>query len=401
MAVARAERVAATRISSFCSEARPVSISRWSNPHRHPARLRLVELGWSDGTVVEQQLLQTAAAGPDSPLADNLIGLAAQEVGCQRRRGQVRAVGPDSAIITVHQRSTTTKNYGLVSGIALVNPGRDPTTRETISYAGGYLYRRQRATLRCNASPMKLREVTDVIIVDRLREIRVLRGFHRHTMNKTVEPSLGKKVNFLPAIEVFGEGVFLRINENASRSGRSQQVSQRARSLASASRGASSKSGSRRRGIRAHDHDPHTGPSADAADVLRRGLLGVFPPGADLRGQRPESPLAGLLIYTAAGDSEGSLGGLARLGEPERLVPVLARALGAAQWCSLDPVCRESTGQGTDALSLAACHACALAAETSCTHSAMCYSTVPLSSTQKSASSVKKSRSCSPFSRSP
>ena len=59
--------------------------------------------------------------------------------------------------------------------------------------------------------------VSDVILVDRLREVRVLRGFYRHTMNKMVEPDLGTEVGFLPAIEVFGEGVFLRIDEEALR----------------------------------------------------------------------------------------------------------------------------------------------------------------------------------------
>ena len=76
--------------------------------------------------------------------------------------------------------------------------------------------------------------------------------------------------------------------------------------------------------------------------------------------------MAGILVYTAAGDSEGTLGGLARLGEAERLVPALAEALASAQWCSLDPVCREATAQGPEGLSLAACHACVLVSETSC-----------------------------------
>jgi hypothetical protein len=39
-----------------------------------------------------------------------------------------------------------------------------------------------------------------------------------------------------------------------------------------------------------------------------------------------------------------------------------------ATWCSSDPICLESTGQGAAALNLAACHACALIAETSCGH---------------------------------
>jgi hypothetical protein len=41
-------------------------------------------------------------------------------------------------------------------------------------------------------------------------------------------------------------------------------------------------------------------------------------------------------------------------------------ALRNAAICSSDPLCIESTGQGTNALNLAACHACALLPETSC-----------------------------------
>jgi len=70
----------------------------------------------------------------------------------------------------------------------------------------------------------------------------------------------------------------------------------------------------------------------------------------------------------ADGDQEGTLGGLVRLGKPSRFSETLLAALAAAQWCSSDPVCGESRGQGTLGLNLAACHACALVAETSCTH---------------------------------
>jgi len=79
------------------------------------------------------------------------------------------------------------------------------------------------------------------------------------------------------------------------------------------------------------------------------------------------APMAGLLIYTAAGDSEGTLGGLVRLGHPERLGPVMLRALSRASWCSADPVCSENLGgQGAQLANLAACHSCALLPETSC-----------------------------------
>ena len=83
----------------------------------------------------------------------------------------------------------------------------------------------------------------------------------------------------------------------------------------------------------------------------------------------PEALMAGILIYTASGDSEGSMGGLVRMGEPANFARVLAMAVEDARWCSSDPVCTEAGvmgGQGSDGLNIAACHCCALMPETSC-----------------------------------
>lgn len=78
------------------------------------------------------------------------------------------------------------------------------------------------------------------------------------------------------------------------------------------------------------------------------------------------SIMSGVLIYTAAGDSEGTMGGLVRMGQPDHLEEILAKALEKARWCSTDPVCIESKGQGPDSCNLGACHSCALLPETSC-----------------------------------
>jgi hypothetical protein len=80
----------------------------------------------------------------------------------------------------------------------------------------------------------------------------------------------------------------------------------------------------------------------------------------------PAERMNGVLIYTASGDSEGTLGGLVRQGEPDRLLRTLVTALHKAEWCSSDPVCIEAAGQGTDNANLAACHGCLLISETSC-----------------------------------
>ena len=55
-----------------------------------------------------------------------------------------------------------------------------------------------------------------------------------------------------------------------------------------------------------------------------------------------------------------------RQGQPGRLEATLRRAINQAAWCSSDPVCVESRGQGSDSANLAACHGCCLVPETSC-----------------------------------
>jgi len=79
--------------------------------------------------------------------------------------------------------------------------------------------------------------------------------------------------------------------------------------------------------------------------------------------------MAAVLVYTAAGDAEGTMGGLVRMGKPGVFEPVFRRAIEAAQWCSADPVCMElgsEGGQGPDSCNLAACHNCAMIPETAC-----------------------------------
>ena len=79
--------------------------------------------------------------------------------------------------------------------------------------------------------------------------------------------------------------------------------------------------------------------------------------------------MSGLLIYTASGDSEGTLGGLVRMGKPEFLEQLVEQALREGEWCSNDPVCSESghaQESGEVVSRLSACYACALIPETAC-----------------------------------
>ena len=76
--------------------------------------------------------------------------------------------------------------------------------------------------------------------------------------------------------------------------------------------------------------------------------------------------MAGIFIYTASGDSEGTLGGLVRQGHPDVFTKILNKAISTARTCSNDPVCIMSRGQGRESLNMAACHSCALLPETCC-----------------------------------
>ena len=84
---------------------------------------------------------------------------------------------------------------------------------------------------------------------------------------------------------------------------------------------------------------------------------------ADTEGDRKQ---AGILIYTAAADSDGTLGGLVELGRPENLGRLLKQALTRAGICSSDPLCSEHNPADDRSLHAAACHACSFVSETSC-----------------------------------
>lgn len=210
------------------------------------------------------------------------------------------------------------------------------------------------------------RFISDVVLVDRLREVRVLTHFERHTMKEKVPSNLSDDGDFLPAVEVFGEGFFLKFDEEALLGWeRSAAVLDRCRKLVERheQKGAKWLPEPTPRYVLLHTFAHlllrNTAFEAGYSTSSLRERLYVTKHGAG-------PAMAGVLIYTAAGDSEGTLGGLVRMGEFPRLGRLLDMSITASRWCSFDPVCADHPGQGPDGLSLAACHACSLAPETSC-----------------------------------
>ncbi|MEV7039849.1 DUF1998 domain-containing protein [Amycolatopsis sp. NPDC051061] len=212
--------------------------------------------------------------------------------------------------------------------------------------------------------------LTGIGQVRRVREVRALRGFRRHNADaEFIKAGLGidsKRKPIYPAIEMFGEGIFLQFNEDRLSEWESlPEVRARAEILVD-------RWNSSPWAHRLAVPEPRFIALHTIAHLLVRRL--AFASGyssASLQeriyahSERPDRT-AGILIYTAAGDAQGTLGGLVRLGHPDKLIPLLLAALGDADVCSNDPVCIESDRQGSSNLNLSACHGCALVSETSC-----------------------------------
>lgn len=207
-----------------------------------------------------------------------------------------------------------------------------------------------------------------VLLVERLREVRAYLGFHRVTPGdpaEMVRPDVGGEQNWLPASEVFGEGIVLELDFDL--------VSKWASALpAAVTNELAALEGKRTR------ENLWFLPEVDAGflamHVLSHLLLRqiTFECGYSSSSLRERlyysgsKRFAGIMIYTAEGDSEGSLGGLVRQGRSDRLMRTLIEAVDNGRWCSADPVCFETAGQGLGGFNHAACHACCLVSETSC-----------------------------------
>ena len=212
--------------------------------------------------------------------------------------------------------------------------------------------------------------LTAVGQVRRVREVRALKGFRRYSADSDMIPtdlSLdGKRKPTIPAIEVYGEGIFLQFDEEALSEWESRpEVQSRSRVLVE-------RRAKTMWAQRLDIPEPRFVALHTIGHLLIRRLAHASGySSASLQERvyahtdRPDRT-AGILIYTAAGDAQGTLGGLVRLGDPDKLIPLVLAALDDADVCSNDPVCIESDSQGVSSLNLSACHGCSLVSETSC-----------------------------------
>lgn len=214
-----------------------------------------------------------------------------------------------------------------------------------------------------------------ISLLDKLRETRAFVGYSRLYATPVSDPVKRwklisrKRKNWLPAVVVRGEGIFIVFDGAKLDQWNSEHGAFHRQRLVEVNRNLRAQA--RRREVHAEDVDPRFVLIHTFAHILISQLTFDCGYGSSSLRERiyfsDEHPrMSGVLLYTAAGDSEGTMGGLVRMGAPGLLERTVARALDRARWCSSDPVCIESHGQGPDNCNLAACHSCALLPETSC-----------------------------------
>jgi hypothetical protein len=222
-------------------------------------------------------------------------------------------------------------------------------------------------------------------LVERIREVRALLGFTRIESNADfaeatvlkdgrLTPLRRESPTWLPASEVRGEGIFLRIREEMLMAWEAKPEVQSLQQEFLDSHKAWRKL---RKIEPLYEDFPgirlvflHSLSHA----LMRQIVLDCGYTAASVRerlySRQPGEvggPMAGILLYTAAPDSEGTLGGLVELGDSLTLGRHLQQALESLRLCASDPLCAEhrpdTTGRGIHG---ACCHACQFAPETSC-----------------------------------
>jgi hypothetical protein len=229
--------------------------------------------------------------------------------------------------------------------------------------------------------------ITNLIRVRRLKEVMVLKGFTRihplpdptsmaetsedgetNDRNIQIAPISKVKMDWLPGVESYGEGIFLTIDNDELKKweevndsyGRGMEIAHKKmfKERDFPDDAIPTFPGLRYALLHTLSHalmrelTLHSGYSSSA---LKERIY------SDSR-----NGMAGILIYTSTVDSEGSLGGLVELGRKDKFESILARALAAARYCSGDPQCAEHDAEQFTDVNGAACHSCMLIAETSC-----------------------------------
>jgi len=224
---------------------------------------------------------------------------------------------------------------------------------------------------------MRTAGVEAVIQLHRLREVLALVGF---TRLEAVMPDINGEYEsdvecapiaiepaWFPAVENRGEGVFVLLRAEAVRRWLERpEVVQRLEGLATGH----ARWAEARKSNRAFPGGPYILLHTLSHLLIQSLAMRCGYPASSIRERvyaDTQADRFGILLYTGSPDAEGTLGGLVQ--QARHFEDHLAEALRQASLCSNDPICaRHTPGLSMEQRWLhgAACHGCALVAETSC-----------------------------------
>jgi hypothetical protein len=218
-----------------------------------------------------------------------------------------------------------------------------------------------------------------VLLLERLREVNALIGFTRveapeESDDPDERPPMAdlcrNSPTWVPASEVHGEGIFIRFKEDVIADWETwESVKKRDSMLRTGHQGWRNARGLDI--LKGYPGIRYAMLHTFSHLLIRELALECGYNAASIRERiysdaNSEAPMAGVLLYTAAADSDGTLGGLVELGKPEKLGRLIRQALRRSTVCSSDPLCSEHNPATDRSLHGASCHACGFVAETSC-----------------------------------
>ena len=205
-----------------------------------------------------------------------------------------------------------------------------------------------------------------IAVVDRLTVTQAFTGFTRITRKEANRVPISQYPKpWLPAVELTGEGIFIRFHKGKIAQWRKAHASRYKRMK------------------KAMEDSKFIHASFSETYVLLHTFAHLFIreisnicgySAASIREKiysemddKNEIKMCGVLIYVSSSDCDSSLGGLISVADDEEMFErIMDCMLERASWCSGDPLCISATKQGYKNLNYAACHDCTLLPETSC-----------------------------------
>lgn len=205
-----------------------------------------------------------------------------------------------------------------------------------------------------------------IAVVDRLTVTQAFIGFTRITRNETncVDISQYPKP-WLPAVELTGEGIFIRFNREKVTQWKNVHSSRYRRMKKAMEDGNFSFENFSEVYVMLHTF-AHLF-IREISNICGYSTASVREKIYSEISDKNEVKMCGVLIYVSSPDSDSSLGGLINIADNKDVFEkIMDSMLERASWCSGDPLCISSTKQGYKNLNYAACHDCTLLPETSC-----------------------------------